>query len=158
MRYLQPLFLPSTGSVPVFPFPSSVAPTRAPRGEIDFAVATDVASGSLNKVILTNLSMAQIVYTQNNSNPDFWESEFQAAFVASLAAYLIPPLNLNMGLLSMQTKIAAEIIETARAVDGNESVVSQNREASWIEARGAGRWIGSGYGSAYSSMSWCGGD
>ena len=75
--------------------------------------------------------------------------------VASLAAFLIPPLNLNMALMSMQTKLADKIIEQARAADGNEGVVTQNREASWIVARGCGRWIGvrDGY-DTLGSMSW----
>ena len=136
-------------------FPSSISPIRQPRRQIDFSVATDYVSGSLTKVILTNLSSAQIVYTQNNPNPDFWDSEFQAADVASLAAFLIPPLNLNMSLLGKQIQIANDIIEKARSTDGNEGVVSQNREASWIEARGAGEWVGSEYGSnSYDSMNW----
>ena len=157
VRYLQPTFTPVTGAVPIFPTASSIPPyVGAPRREIDFAVATDTVSGSLTKVILTNLSTAQIVYTQNNPNPDFWESEFQAAMVASLAAFLIPPLNLNMALLNMQTKMADQIIETARATDGNEGVVSQNREASWIMARGCGSEIDTGYygGYSYPDMNW----
>lgn len=157
VRYLQPTSALVTGAVPIFPTASSIPPyVGAPRQAIDFAVATDTVSNSLTKVILTNLSTAQIVYTQNNPNPDFWESEFQAAMVASLAAFLIPPLNLNMALLNMQTKMADQIIETARATDGNEGVVSQNREASWIMARGCGSEIDTGYygGYSYPDMNW----
>ena len=161
VRYLQPTFLPNVGSVPIFPTASSIPPyVGAPRRVIDFAVATDYVSSSLTRVILTNLSTAQIVYTQNNPNPDFWESEFQAAMVASLAAFLIPALNLNMSLLNIQTKLANQIIETARSIDGNEGVVSQNREASWIMARGCGSEIDTGYYGNYSypDMNWpCGG-
>lgn len=145
--------------MPIFPTASSIPPyIGAPRREIDFAVATDTVNINLTKVILTDLSMAQIIYTQNNPNPDFWESEFQAAMVASLAAFLIPPLNLNMALMSMQTKLASQIIENARATDGNEGVVSQNRDASWITARGCGSEIDTGYyGNDYSDMCWpCG--
>lgn len=162
VRFLQPTFLPQAGSVPIFPTPSALAPTLLPRQEIPFVVSTDIVSGTRTKVILTNLALAQIVYTLNEPNPDFWDSQFQAAYVASLAAFLIPPLNLNMGLLNMQIKIANQIIQEARSADGNEGVVSQNREASWIVARGAGEWAGSGYGCGYQEygqMSWpSGGD
>jgi hypothetical protein len=157
VRYLQPTFLPQVGSVPIFPTPSSLAPTLRPRQEIPFVVGADIVSGSLTKIILTNLSLAQIVYTQNNPNPDFWDSQFQAAYVASLAAFLIPPLNLNMGLLNKQIQIADAIIAQARTADGNEGVVSQNREASWITARGCGQWLdgtGYGYGCSYENMAW----
>lgn len=160
VRWLQPTYLPNVGSVPIFPTPSSISPyVGAPRRVIDFSVATDVVSGSLTKVILTNLSTAQIIYTQNNPNPDFWDSEFQAAMVASLAAFLIPPLNLNMALLNKQTAMADQIIQAARSADGNESVMSQNRTADWIAARGCGNEIDSGYygGYSYQDMCWPGG-
>ena len=164
IRYLSPTFNQSASGVPIFPTSSSIAPyVRAPREQINFAVATDKDSnGTPQKVILTNLSQAQTVYTANYADPDLWDSQFQAAFVASLAAFLIPALNLNMQLLSMQTKIADGIIEAARASDGNEGVVSQNRDADWIVARGAGRETiyGSGYGGygcgGWDQMSWPG--
>lgn len=157
VRFLQPTFLPQVGSVPIFPTPSALAPTLMPRQEIPFVVSTDLVTGQRTKVILTNLSLAQIVYTLNEPNPDFWDSQFQAAYVASLAAFLIPPLNLNMALLNMQTKIADGIIAEARSADANEGVISQNREAEWIVARGAGEYIGNGYGCSYPNyigMSW----
>lgn len=158
VRFLLPTFAQQTSSVPIFPTASALAPTLLPRQEIPFSVGTDKVNGSLTKVILTNLSMAQIVYTQNNPNPDFWDSQFQAGYSASLAAFLIPPLNLNMSLLSMQIKLANQIIEEARSADGNEGVVSQNREASWIVARGAGQWVDNNCSyQEYGQMAWPGG-
>lgn len=160
VRYLQPTFQnPPQGTVPIFPTPSSInTPTLLPRQEVNFVVATDIdQQGNRSKVILTNLGQAQIVYTVNEPNPEFWDSQFQAAFVASLAAFLIPPLNLNLSLLNIQIRIADQIIATARSTDGNEGVVSQNRDASWIVARGCGREIDSGYGCGYQEwgeMSW----
>lgn len=155
VRFLLPTFLPQAGSVPIFPTASSLAPTLLPRQEIPFVVSTDIVSGNRTKVILTNLALAQIVYTLNEPNPDFWDSQFQAAYVASLAAFLIPPLNLNMSLLNMQIKIADQIISEARSADGNEGVVSQNRDASWIVARGCGQEVGYGCGyQEYGQMAW----
>ena len=150
LRFLVPSFInPPAGTVPIFPTPSSFAYTLQPRGEIPFVIGTDLVNNNITKVILTNLCQAQAVYTQNNPNPQFWDSQFQAADVAALAAFLIPPLNLNLGLLNKQTQIADGIIATARSTDGNEGVVSQNREAEWIVARGAGEYIGNGYGCSY---------
>jgi hypothetical protein len=160
VRYLQPIYTQPAGQVPLFPTPSSVPRNVYVRREINFTVATDLdAQGNRQKVILTNLSQALIVYTVNEPNPEFWDSQFQAAYVASLAAFLIPPLNLNMALLNMQTKIADGIIMTARATDGNEGVVSQNRDASWIVARGCGSEINTGYYSGWNceNMNWPGG-
>lgn len=154
VRYLQPTYSQPPGTVPIFPTPSSVPPNRYPRREIKFAVSTDIVAGQRTKVILTDLSQANVIYTVNEPNPEFWDSHFQAAYVASLAAFLIPPLNLNLGLLSTQTKIADAIIETARATDGNEGVVSQNRDASWITARGCGSEIDTGYTCEYGCMNW----
>lgn len=158
VRFLQPTFInPPAGTVPIFPTPSSFVNTLQARTEIPFVVGSDKVKGQLTKVILTNLSMAQIVYTLNNPNPNYWDSQFQAAYVASLAAFLIPPLNLNMALLGKQIEIAGNIIAQARTADGNESVQVQNREAEWIVARGAGEYIGNGYGGGYPmyfEMSW----
>lgn len=160
VRFLLPTFLSQVGSIPIFPTPSALAPTLLPRQEIPFVVSSDLVAGQRTKVILTNLALAQIVYTINEPNPDFWDSQFQAAYVASLSAFLIPPLNLNMSLLSMQIKIADQIIAEARSTDGNEGVISQNRDASWIVARGCGNEIGYGYGCGYQEwgqMAWPGG-
>lgn len=170
VRYLLPTnTTPPAGTVPIFPTPSSATQMLLPRAQVDYVVGTDIVNNQPTKIILTNLSMAQIVYTQNNPNPNFWDSQFQAAYVASLAAFLIPPLNLNMGLLNIQIKLANQIIMEARSADGNEATVSQNREASWITARGAGEYIGNGifgagygygYGGGgleYGQMSWPGG-
>lgn len=153
VRFLQPTFVnPPAGTVPIFPTPSSVTATVMPRTEIPYVVAQDLVNGQMTRVILTNLSMAQIIYNKNNQNPAFWDSQFEAGYVAALAAFLIPPLNLNLALLNAQTKITDSIIAEARSTDGNESVTSQNREASWIVARGAGEYIGSdAYGCGYAS-------
>ena len=151
VRELLPTFS-VTSSIPVFSTSSSVGMARAQRYAIDFSVATDYVSSSLTKVILTNLDTAQIVYTINQANPSYWDSDFQAAYVAMLAALMIPALNLNMGLINVQNKLAQDIIQTAKSRDANEGVVSQSRDASWITARGCGRqWLADsqGYGDWY---------
>ena len=139
VRYLLPTASVTALPVPIFPVASGVTSTVAPKQMIDFVVSTDKdAQGNRQKVILTNLSQAQVVYTVDEPNPEFWDSQFQSAFVSSLAASLIPPLNLNLGLLNIQMKIANDIIEAARTSDGNEGVNDQTREAEWITARGYG--------------------
>lgn len=158
LRALVPTFLNApSGTVPIFPTPSSFSYTLQPKIAIPFVVGKDYVNGQLTKIILTNLCQPQAIYTLNDPNPNDWDSQFQAAYVAALAAFLIPPLNLNLSLLNIQTKLADVIIATARSTDGNEGVVSQNREAEWIVARGSGEYIGNGWGGAgpqYFNMSW----
>ena len=158
IRYLLPNYTPASAStVPLFPISSSIILPAQARGKIDFAVARDTdASGNALKVIQTNLTQAQAIYTINDSNPEMWDSQLQAAFVAALAAFMIPPLNMNAQLLGMQVKIADGVIASARASDGNEGVHSQNREASWIAARGCGAWSNgdSFWQAPYDEISW----
>jgi len=71
----------------------------------------------------------------NQNNPQFWDSLFQQAVVAALAAFLVPALSLDKSLMQMQIGIADRLIAQARAMDGNEGITSQNQEASWIRAR-----------------------
>jgi hypothetical protein len=110
-------------------------------------------------VILTNQDLAQAVYTANITNPQLWDSLFQAAMVASLGAFLVPALSLDIPLMQVQIKSADNIIAQARAMDGNEGVTTLDHTPDWILARaGAGglgwNWSGSGWDSTYFNMCW----
>lgn len=125
-------------------------------GEINYAVAysTDSQNNPTN-VILTNLSQAQAVYTVDQSNPVIWDSLFQQAMVASLSAYLVPALSLNLALMQASIKTAESIISQARVRDGDEGVTVVDHLPDWIAARGIGRFIGYGYTSGQNgSMCW----
>ena len=112
------------------------APVLPQNGQIPFLVSYDTDStGNPIETILTNASQATAVYTVNQPNPVIWDSLFQEAMVATLAAFLVPGLSLNMALMQSSIAIAQKAIDQARAQDGNENVISQNREASWISAR-----------------------
>lgn len=113
-------------------------------------------SGNPLIVVLTNQPQAQLVYTVNQPNPQIWDSSFQAAMVASLAAYLVPALSLNMTLAQMQIRIADTIITQARVRDGDEGSQSQDHIPDFIKARNAGAIIGPGYGysGGWSEMAW----
>lgn len=128
-----------TSTVPVSAAMIS-APTMIPgQGDIPFRVAysTDIYNNPI-QIILTDQSQAQLVYTVNQPNPQIWDSAFQSAMVASLAAYLVPALALNMTLMQMQIKIAESIINQARVRDGDEGTTSQDHIPDWIRARNAG--------------------
>lgn len=161
-RFIVPS-LPANGT-PSFTTYQNAAATWVPGAEqIPFSVAysTD-ASGNPIQVILTNQDKAQLVYTVNQPNPIIWDSQFQAAMVASLAAYFVPALSLNMPLMQAQIALAQRIIDQARASDGNEGSNTQDHIPDWFRARGgSSRYYGwgggyNGYGN-WSPMAWPGG-
>jgi hypothetical protein len=130
-------------------------------GQIPYAVAyaTD-AQGNPIQVILTNQSQAQALYTINQPNPVIWDSQFQAAMVAALGAYLVPALNMALPLMNMSMQAAERLIAQARVSDGNEGVTSMDHVPDWMRARAGGSgyglglgWNGYGYG-AYCDMAW----
>lgn len=160
MRFLVPSLPPPNAGVPIFSV-NTGAPTCLPnQGQIPYVIAyaTDINNNPLN-VILTNQSQAIAVYTINQPNPSIWDSLFQAAMVALLAAYLVPALSLNLPLMQAQTAIAERMITEARVRDGNESPVSQDHIPDWISARrgASGRFWANGRnqnGCVWDNMSW----
>lgn len=147
-----------TGGPPLTTVNNSAGVWIRGQGQIPFQVAyaTDSQNNPIT-VILTNQDQAQLTYTVNQPNPVIWDSQFQSAFVASLAAYLVPALSLHLPLMSAQISIAERIIAEARAADANEGTNSQDREADWIAARNGGGFSSWGWGSAYGNcenMSW----
>lgn len=127
------------------------------QGQIPFKIRynTDI-NGNPLQTIVCNQSQAQLIYTVNQQNPVVWDAEFEAAFVAALAAFLVPALALNMQLMSAQISIAERFIAEARASDGNEATNTQDHTPDWIRARSGGcggvysMWGGEGYG----NMAW----
>lgn len=160
VRGLQPSFpTPSTGGAPLTTVGNSSAPWIPSDGMIPFKVAfaTDINNNPI-EVILTNLSQAIGVWTTDNENPSTWDSLFEAAFVASLSAYFVPALSLNLSLMGAQIKNAEMAIATARMADGNETPVSQDHIPDWISARRSGTFYGTNNcgGIGYQSMNWPG--
>lgn len=138
LRSVLPNMTPQTGSTPQTSV-GNLAPSYIGfDGQYNFAVAysTDPSNNPIN-IILTNVSQAQGIYTVNQPNPELWDSQFQAAMVASLAAYFVPALGLNIPLVQIQIKMAEKIINDARARDGNEGVLTMDHLPDWIRARGA---------------------
>lgn len=158
VRSLIPTFLPQTGMTANTTFNNTAPIAVAASGQIIYAVAYDVdTGGNPIKVILANLTQAQCVYTVNQSNPIIWDSQLQGAMVASLAAFLVPALSLNIQLMTTCIKLADGIISQARVSDGNEGVTVMDHTPDWILARGANATLipngYSGY-SQYESMPW----
>lgn len=104
-------------------------------------------------VILTNVPFAHLVYTALIVYPSLWDSLFEEAFVAALAARLALPLNkdkkLGMALRQENIAIAAQALQQARVRDGDEGFASVDHEPDFIRIRssgGYGRWGAGGYG------------
>lgn len=133
------------------------------QGQIPYVVSyAPDSNGSPLVVILTNQDQAQAVYTVNQPNPAAWDSLFQAAFVASLGAFLVPPLSLSMSLMQLSMRTAEAAIAQARVADGNEGVTSMDHLPDWMRARAGAQGYGIGYNfttyGGYCNMLWPGGD
>lgn len=159
VRYLQPTYPYTTTGVPFTTTNNTVAPVFSPYAqEARFTVAYGTNTlGQPQSIILTNVCAAQAIYTVNVPVPDIWDSLFEQAMVAALAAYLVPALSLNMSMMQMQIKLAEGAIAQARIADGDEGYTSQNRQAAWMVARSDGLYNNSGFGAsglAYGNMAW----
>lgn len=159
VRAILPPVLPfQTQTTPQTTLPNAVTSSYPGVYQIPYAIGYSAdTSGNPVEVILTNQQQAVGIYTVNNANPQIWDSLFTSAYVASLAAYLVPALSLQQPLMQIQIKIAESMIAQARAMDGNETPVTQDHEPDWMRARnGATGWqeyFGYGY-RAYGEMNW----
>lgn len=164
VRYIVPSYPANSGTSPLFPV-NVQAPAWLPTdGQIPYKVQT--VNFGLGPVlcILTNQDMAQAVYTLNYANPAGWDSLFQEAMVATLGAFLVPALSLDLALLDRCIKQAEAAIAVARAQDGNEGVTTMDHLPDWIQARlGGTGWYSYGYGYGagsglgFYSINWPGG-
>lgn len=134
------------GGIPQTTISNSVTPWVSGQYAIPYerAYSTD-SNGSPLEIILTNQELALANYIVNQQNPQSWDSLFTSAFVASLAAYLVPALSLDKSLMTMQIAMAERMITTAKAQDGNESVTTMDVVPDWIRARqGSGGYLFNG--------------
>jgi len=160
-RFIMPNANATPTGVPLTPATQDAPWYVYPVGQMPYYVAYDTdANNSPIQVVLTNVAQAILVYTVNQPNPQVWDSDLQQAFVASLAAYLVPALSLNMPLMRMQVELADRIIANARARDANENYNNQTIIPDWIRARNTGGLgyygVGQGFGSGWVDMSWPG--
>lgn len=162
MRYIVPS-LPSGqgGATPQTSINNGAGTWLPTDGQIPFVVSySSTENGAPLIIILTNQDQAQAVYTVNQPNPQSWDSMFQGAMVASLAAFLVPALSLSLPLMQAQIGLAERMIVGARVADGNEGVTAMDHVPDWIRARSGAQGYGWGYGnqintwSGYCSVVW----
>lgn len=148
------------GVAPIFPAalagqgsPFTTEPGRK------FEVATDFDSGGNQiKVIVTNVDQALLSYTRDISVEALWDSLFEEAMVAALAAKLCWALSGDKARSNTLVTLANQKIMVARAADANESMTIQDHTPDWIVAHGiragqlrSGDWFFP-YGSVFSSF------
>lgn len=159
LRQILCPIIPTAGSnPPLFPVNNAIAPLFPGQYAIPYTVAySQDLSGNPLEVILTNQERAVANYTVNQQNPQSWDALFTSAYVAALAAYLVPALSLDKQLQQMQQGMAEKIIAMARAQDGNEAITVQDHIPDWISARqgASGYCRGNGYNAyGYNNMNW----
>lgn len=152
VRYIVPSYPANTGSTPDFPVNVAAAAWLPTGGQIPFKVQLiDANPASQRLCILTNQELAQVVYTINFSNPAGWDSLFQEAMVASLGAFLVPALTLDLALMDRCMKQAEAAIAQARIRDGNEGVTNMDHIPDWMQARYGGQGYTFGFGPGFNS-------
>lgn len=90
-------------------------------------------------VILTNVYMASLCYTEIVLEPQRWDDLFRAAMVSFLASEvalpLAPDLKTGMALRADQIKITKMKLDIARATSANEGWANNDLRVDWMDAR-----------------------
>lgn len=156
MREIFPPLITSGSAINQTSLNNNVTPCFSGQYQILYETAYSVdSSGNPLEVILTNQENAVANYTVNQQNPQSWDALFTSAFVASLAAYLVPALSLNPPLMQQQIGIAQKMIALAQAQDSNESPTVQDHIPDWIRTRQGATGVIGRYGyQAYEQMAW----
>ncbi len=135
--------LQNGSGTPIFPTNNYVGWQNGKRYQIPFEVGYGVdANNNPAEIINTNLGGALAIYTVNQPNPQFWDSLFQQAMVASLAVFLSASVSGDKALTQMSRQNADALIMTARSMDANEGTITQDHVPDWIARRSgeSGPW------------------
>lgn len=115
------------------------------------------------RVILSNQSNAQLVYTGLMMYPDAWDPLFEQAMVGALACRfamrVIPDKKFARVVRADNAQLARQALDAARVRDGNEGWTVQNHMPDWIRARTSGGLVWDGPGVLYygwNAVGWLG--
>jgi hypothetical protein len=138
-RYILPVSAVSgSGGVPFTTADNNAPPMYGQDIAVRFLVGTDTdANGNDVRVILTNMSQAEMVYTKRITDPNLWDASFVQAATSYLGGWFVNALARNAALHKDQMSIAVQIINKARVSDGNEGPVVQDHTPDWIRIRGS---------------------
>lgn len=127
-RYVMPVISASTS------IPESLWTAQPP---IRFIMSSDTDSGgNPRNVLLTNQNAALGVWTWDVELLDLWDALALDALAHGLAAKLAIPLTGDKALAKAKIDEASSIIQTAKAMDGNEGLRIQEHVPDWIRVRG----------------------
>ena len=142
VRFLLPTMIlaATSGGVPLTTAPGIIPFVAPAPTAIPFVIGTDKDSkGNPIKVILTNLPLAQCIYTRDLSQfPDQWDSLFLSGETALLASYFINTLARNKAQYDDQVAISKNVIDQARMANGNEQIGSIDHSPDWLNVRRSG--------------------
>jgi len=156
-RYIIPVFTNSSAQIPFTTADNMAPPNYGLDAAVKFIVGTDFdAMNNRVRVIFTNMSNAQLVYTARIDDPNLWDASFVQAASAYLGAWFVNALARNRGLYKDQMELAMGVVQKARATDGNEGPSAMDHTPDWIRARGASpAYLGAGsYFYGWDSLAW----
>lgn len=150
-RFVVPTIPLQPSGTPLTTAPNPIARVPPVPTGIPFVIGTDITvsgnSTSPVKVILTNLPLAQLVYTRDLSQlPDQWDSLFLTATSALLGAYFINALARNKAQFDDQVALSKSLLDQARVANGNEGIGSVDHRPDWLAARSTGGYWAGSYG------------
>lgn len=125
-------------------YPVQVNP-NAPQDQQPWNNDVQGVSPTDRTVVLSNVKAATLVYTGLLVYPTLWDSLFEEAFVAALAAAMALPLSkadkkLGLAMRQQNIAIAVQKVTEARVRDGDEGFFNSDSTASWIKVRRGGWW------------------
>ena len=138
LRFLQPT-LPGANQTtpPLTTTPNSYFSYPPTPTGVPFVEGADFdPNGNPIRVILTNMCLAQAVYTRDLSQmPDLWDTLFLSGVTALLGSYFINALARDKVQMEQQIAIAKNVLDQARAADANESISNTDHIPDWLRAR-----------------------
>lgn len=95
-------------------------------------------------VILTNVYMAKLCYTEIVMEPQRWDDLFRAALVSYIASEVALPLTrdkkLGLVIRKEQIAITKQKLDVARATNGNEAWTQSDITVDWMQVRRGENW------------------
>lgn len=147
-RYLWPVSYASTYANVLYNYGQPQHSPFIPRWNYDYyycehppfpfsIMGDEDEDGNDIRVIATDLETAMLIYTKRVESPNLWDSLFQQAMVATLAARLAIPLSGDKEMMKLNMQLAANAVAKAQTADANEGhVLVTQSDPDWICARG----------------------
>lgn len=147
MRFIIPTAQMAPPGTPLTTAPNAIPPLYTPPTRIPFVDGSDTdPQGNPLRVILSNLPLAQAVYTFDASQlPALWDSLFLTAATSLLGAYFSNSLSRDRAQMDQQVGIARGAVEAARMQNASEGTPTADLRVDWMTVRqSSGTWWGWG--------------